>query len=149
MSEFALLRYNVAVPEIDERDDILVLRDPSGDLQRIQVKTRTARRRPKSGQWEASFSLRRDQLVEVSSPETTYVLLARVGSLWDGVVIPREDLLDLLVAKGYAIRRTPVGIRLVFDAGSVRVGASLDLGPWRNRWDIFRPRTKAPRSHGR
>ncbi len=43
MSEFLMLGYNVAIPEVDRGDDIFVVRDSDGNLGRIQVKTAKAK----------------------------------------------------------------------------------------------------------
>lgn len=39
MSEFLLRGYNVAIPEVDEGDDVLVVNDRADRLWRVQVKT--------------------------------------------------------------------------------------------------------------
>jgi hypothetical protein len=43
MSEFLMLGWNVAVPEVDIGDDIFVVQDDNGTLRRVQVKTSTGR----------------------------------------------------------------------------------------------------------
>ena len=41
MSEFLMLGWNVAIPEVDIGDDIFVVQDDNGTLRRVQVKTST------------------------------------------------------------------------------------------------------------
>ncbi len=47
MSEFLMLGWNVAIPEVDIGDDIFVVQDNSGTLRRVQVKTSTSTVRKK------------------------------------------------------------------------------------------------------
>jgi hypothetical protein len=55
MSEFLMLGWNVAIPEVDIGDDIFVVQDDSGTLRRVQVKTSTSKIR-KDG-FSAQFSV--------------------------------------------------------------------------------------------
>ncbi len=43
MSEFLIRGYNIAQPEVDRGDDLLVIHDINGEYQRIQVKTALAK----------------------------------------------------------------------------------------------------------
>jgi len=43
MSELLFRGWNVAIPEVDVGDDIFVVKDDSGQLQRVQVKTAIAK----------------------------------------------------------------------------------------------------------
>jgi hypothetical protein len=43
MAEFLLRGWNVALPEVDVGEDMLVVKDETGELWRIQVKTATAK----------------------------------------------------------------------------------------------------------
>ena len=45
MSEFLMLGWNVAIPEVDIGDDIFVVQDDNGTLRRVQVKTSTSTQR--------------------------------------------------------------------------------------------------------
>jgi hypothetical protein len=56
MSEFLILGWNVAIPEVDVGDDIFVVQDDNGTLRRIQVKTSasTTRQSGFSGKFSVS-----------------------------------------------------------------------------------------------
>lgn len=98
MSEFLMLGYNVAIPEVDRGDDIFVVRDSDGNLSRIQVKTAQA----KNGRngFAAQFALPREQLKSSPTPEITYVLLIRYQSKWERqFIIHRRDLADILAER--------------------------------------------------
>lgn len=98
MSEFLMLGYNVAIPEVDRGDDIFVVRDSDGNLSRIQVKTAKARDNKKG--FTIQFSLPREQLQSSPIPEITYILLIRHENKWTHqFAIRRRDLADKLVER--------------------------------------------------
>jgi len=94
MAEFLLRGYNVAIPEIDVGDDIFVVRDDSGELSRIQVKSTVARRRGgDSPVFSAQFNVGVAQLAEERRPELHFVFAARCDGHWsEFLVIPRDRL---------------------------------------------------------
>ncbi|HVX01096.1 MAG TPA: hypothetical protein VHA52_11795, partial [Candidatus Babeliaceae bacterium] len=55
MSEFLMLGWNVAIPEVDIGDDIFVVQDDNGTLRRVQVKTSTSTVR--TGSFSGQFSV--------------------------------------------------------------------------------------------
>ncbi len=92
MSEFLVRGYNVAVPEVDRGDDLFVVEDASGNFNRVQVKTATARTL-KNSSYTATFSISFAQLRRPVSPALFYVLAVRHMNSWpDYVVILRDDL---------------------------------------------------------
>jgi hypothetical protein len=91
MSEFLVRGWNIAVPEVDVGDDILVLKDSDGILRRVQVKTAQAVIRAQS--YSAQFSIPIKQLETSISPELTYVLVIRKGHLWSNLLILRRETL--------------------------------------------------------
>src|SRR5262249_42767849 len=91
MSEYLLRGYNVAMPEVDEGDDIFVVRARMGAIFRIQVKTAVAIRR-RNG-YSGTFSISRLQLETPSPLDLDYVLALRQGvGFWEFLVIPRTNL---------------------------------------------------------
>ncbi len=58
MSELLMRGWNVAIPEVDIGDDIFVVHDEKGILQKVQVKTSTATKRVKgfSGQFQVNIN---------------------------------------------------------------------------------------------
>ena len=95
MSEFLMLGWNVAIPEVDRGDDIFVVKDSDGDLRRVQVKTAQAKSTRKG--YTAQFSLPRQQLITQTTPELYFTLLIRGKDSWKELfVITRTDLADFL-----------------------------------------------------
>lgn len=93
MSEFLMLGWNVAIPEVDIGDDIFVVQDNSGTLRRVQVKTSTStvRKRGFSGQ----FSLSVKNLRNISNILVHYIFIVRHKDEWSKLlIIKQDDLLD-------------------------------------------------------
>lgn len=91
MAEFLMRGYNVAIPEVDVGDDILVVRDSDGEYARIQVKTTRVTKTGKG--YSARYSLKLRQLESPSAPETWYVFANRLLDKWASfIIISREDL---------------------------------------------------------
>lgn len=91
MSEFLMLGWNVAIPEVDIGDDIFVVQDDNGTLRRVQVKTSisTARKNSFSGQFSVSVK----NLRKISNILVHYVFLVRHNDEWSKPVIIRQDYL--------------------------------------------------------
>ena len=93
MAEFLIRGWNVAVPEVDVGDDMLVLQDKTGDLSRVQVKTASATKLKKG--YSARYSVRLSQLIQPTVPDLTYIFVTRLDSRWESfLVIPREALYE-------------------------------------------------------
>lgn len=93
MAEFLLRGWNVAMPEIDLGEDLFVIRDETGDLSRVQVKTATARLQ-RDG-YTAQFSVALRQLQRPRTPDLVYVFAVRSGAGWEPfVIIGRNALRD-------------------------------------------------------
>lgn len=91
MSEFLMLGWNVAIPEVDIGDDIFVVQDNNGTLRRVQVKTSTSTKRQLSfsGQFNVSVkSLRNFMNILVH-----YVFIVRHNDEWSKPVVIRQDYL--------------------------------------------------------
>ncbi|QKZ13041.1 hypothetical protein [Spirosoma sp. KUDC1026] len=97
MSEFLMLGWNVAIPEVDRGDDIFVVRDTDGNLSRIQVKT--AQARLYKGSYNAQFNLPREQLRVGSTPDITYVFLIRHEQSWKHLFAIERQRLALMLAE--------------------------------------------------
>ncbi|SDF13301.1 hypothetical protein SAMN04487996_10929 [Dyadobacter soli] len=91
MSEFLMLGWNVAIPEVDIGDDIFVVQDDSGTLRRVQVKTSTSTVR-KDG-FSAQFNVSVKNLRNISNILVHYVFLVRNHDEWSKPVIIRQDYL--------------------------------------------------------
>jgi hypothetical protein len=80
MAEFLLRGYNVAMPEVDEGDDVFVVEDQSGQLWRIQVKTAIGQRRGTS--WRAKYSVSLRQFEHPRDPKFFFVFAVRCDQDW-------------------------------------------------------------------
>ncbi len=91
MSEFLILGWNVAIPEVDIGDDIFVVQDDNGTLRRVQVKTSTSTDRKDSFSGQFSVSLK--NLRNISNILVHFIFLVRLNEEWSKPVIIRQDYL--------------------------------------------------------
>jgi hypothetical protein len=91
MSEFLILGWNVAIPEVEIGDDIFVVQDDNGTLRRVQVKTSTPTFRKDS--FSAQFSVSVKNLRNISNILVHYIFLVRLNDEWSKPVIIRQDYL--------------------------------------------------------
>ena len=91
MSEFLMLGWNVAIPEVDIGDDIFVVQDDDGTLRRVQVKTSTSTAR--KGNFSGQFSVSVKNLRNISNILVHYIFLVRHNDEWSKPVIIRQDFL--------------------------------------------------------
>lgn len=93
MSEFLMLGWNVAIPEVDIGDDIFVVQDDNGTLRRVQVKTSTSTIRKE--RFSGQFSISLKNLRNISNILVHYIFIVRHNDEWSKPVIIRQDhLLD-------------------------------------------------------
>lgn len=132
MAEFLIRGYNVAMPEVDEGDDIFVVHHV-GTLWRIQVKSANCRR-TRAG-IVARFSMSGSQLMTRRSPDLMFVFAARKAGRWaDFIVIRREELETLCSDFGAGkVLGSNVMFELTFTRKDVRCGG-LSLQRFRNAW---------------
>jgi hypothetical protein len=90
MAEYLLRGYNVAMPEVDEGDDIFVVHDGIGRLWRVQVKTAIGQ--PTRVGHRGKFAVGRKQLAKLKEPDLWYVFACRREAGWEFTVVPREVL---------------------------------------------------------
>ena len=91
MSEFLMIGWNVAIPEVDIGDDIFVVQDDNGTLRRVQVKTSTSTARKDS--FSGQFSVSVKNLRNISNILVHYIFLVRYNKEWSKPVIIRQDYL--------------------------------------------------------
>ena len=91
MSEFLVRGWNVAIPEVDIGDDIFVVKDDSGTLRRVQVKTSIATNRKDGFSGQFNLSLR--QLRNTANILIHYVFVLRCSSQWSALIVIRQDFL--------------------------------------------------------
>ena len=90
MGELCLRGYNVGMPEIDVGDDVFVVRDDTGAMWRLQVKTARGRRQQHS--WAFGFRARESSIQHPQTPELHFVFVMRLDTAWRFLVIDRTVL---------------------------------------------------------
>lgn len=91
MSEFLILGWNVAIPEVDIGDDIFVVQDNNGTLRRVQVKTSTSTTRKDSISGQFNVSVK--NLRSISNILVHNIFIVRHRDEWSKPVIIRQDYL--------------------------------------------------------
>jgi hypothetical protein len=98
MAEFAVLGYNVAVPEIDEGDDIFVSEPDTTRIWRVQVKASKAKR-PAAGTTPKSegfqFLVKKDFITDPNNNPPVHVVFAMrsdMDAFWRFLVFERPAL---------------------------------------------------------
>lgn len=137
MAEFLIRGWNVAVPEVDVGDDMLVLQDETGSLSRVQVKTASATKLKKG--YSARYTLRLSQLIQPTVPDLTYIFVARLDSSWKSfLIIPREALYEHYNTEQIGSLTKKGQISLYFRHLNGRVICSgQDLSKYLNAWDAW------------
>jgi hypothetical protein len=138
MAEFLMLGYNVAVPEVDVGDDILVIEDAKGAMYRVQVKTSNVRRLKGEAAFSARFQLPLKQLRRPIHPELYYVLTVRIeGGRWEFLVISRAELSRRHFRQNVGARRGQyASFVFTFREDSVD-GYGFDFQEYRNHWTRY------------
>ena len=91
MGELCLRGYNVAMPEIDKGDDIFVVRDDSGAMWRLQVKTSLGTANVKSRRYQ--FRIRNTAIQTPQTPELHFIFVLRKDTrTWRYLVMDRAVL---------------------------------------------------------
>lgn len=140
MAEFLLRGWNVALPEVDLGEDIFVVKDETGDLSRVQVKTATAR--PLQIGYSAQFNVSLDQLLTQRVPELVYVFAIRSFEGWGPfVILDQAELALEHTAHGVgSISRDDLILRFNVQDSYLRC-SDRDFLPYRNdwsRWPVIR-----------
>jgi hypothetical protein len=135
MAEFLLRGWNVAIPEVDEGDDIFVVKHEDGKLIRIQVKTSNAK--VLNNGFMATFSIGIQQLTDISKEDIVYVFLVRKDNNWiSPLIITREDLLDIMLTSGLNKNAKNQTIRFVFRDNEVLI-KQINLTQYQNNFEDF------------
>lgn len=111
MSEFLVLGWNAAIPEVDIGDDIVVIRDENDTLRRIQVKTSVATLRKNGYSGQCSVSLK--YLMNLGRSPVHFVFLLRHRLGWSDPVIVRQDRLLELV-QNIPVQKVGNGKRTIY-----------------------------------
>jgi hypothetical protein len=140
MAEFLLRGWNVALPEVDVGEDMLVVKDETGELWRIQVKTATAK--PLQTGYFAQFNVSLSQLFGERNPDLVYVFAIRSSEGWEPfVIVSRRQLALEHTSRGVgSISRDDLILRFNVQDSYLRC-SDRDFLPYRNdwsRWPVIR-----------
>lgn len=140
ISQFLARQWQVAVPEVDVGDDILVAQDLAQTL-RVQVKTSRAIEQKRS--YAGQFRLPISQVATPGTPELLYVFAVFRKHDWsDFVVISRRELADEHALQGAGRRQSQhLALRIRFEGATVRCGS--------RNWSRFRSNWPASADHHR
>lgn len=99
MSEFLERGYNVAIPEVDVGDDVIVIKDELGNLTRVQVKSTNLTKKEKDGKtagYATCVTIRRDQLYTQLETTLYYFMPFRFDDRWQTMLIIEQTELKKL-----------------------------------------------------
>jgi hypothetical protein len=133
MAEFLLRGWNVALPEVDVGEDMLAVKDETGELWRIQVKTATAK--PLQTGYSAQFNVSLSQLFGERNPDLVYVFAIRSSEGWGPfVVVSRRQLALEHTSHGVgSVSREDLILRFSVQDPHLRC-SDRDFLPYRNDW---------------
>lgn len=138
LTELLARRCNVAIPEVDEGEDVLAFVLDEPDVTRIQVKTATAKRLKQKGKYAARVSVPLAQVEAEPLTPLHYVFAIRLEDRWsDFVILSRDELSDLNQFYGVGYINQKAGelqLYLSFSPTSLTCSGQ-DLQPYRNAWD--------------
>lgn len=137
MSEFLMLGWNVAIPEVDRGDDIFVVKDDNGELRRVQVKT--AQAKDTAGSYTVQFSLPRLQLLFPQIQFYFFLLVRRNNNWSDLFVITGQNLAVMLAERlksGTGVKNVNLSIKVNTKTGKATSG-HIDFTPCRNIKGLF------------
>ena len=95
MGEFTLRGYNVAMPEIDKGDDVFVVRDETGAMWRLQVKTSLGAQQAASYRYQ--FRVRENMIQTAQNPELHFIFVMRNNGRWRFLVMDRAVLRNYVI----------------------------------------------------
>lgn len=155
MSELARRGYNVAIPEVDVGDDILVFNDDTGEVTRIQVKTSIAKPGDKVQSYQ--FAVRESAVTVAQNPDPIFAFVLRrprSGGVpgaeeWRFLLMRRDALANYYTAGAIGTKREQDGepyVQITFSeweagkhAGKVMAGPTTDLSQNLNDFSMFPP----------
>jgi hypothetical protein len=135
MSEFLLRGWNVAIPEVDEGDDIFVVRHETSKLMRIQVKASNLKVQRNSK--VAQFNISLKQLFDTPK-NFHYIFVSRDENSWKSLLIINQlDLLDLYKNQSLgSAHKDNLTLRLIFKNEKV-TNKKIDLTEYQNNFEDF------------
>lgn len=137
-SEFVLLGWNVAVPEIDVGTDTFVIDDKNNESQRVQVKTTYVKK--SSLGWSCGVNFKKNKL-RPGLFDVDYAIFAlrdKENNKWNShVIFKMDDLYSVITEAGYEIFENDSNLRIPIRY-SIKNNAyfikSVDISPKINDW---------------
>lgn len=147
MAEFLIREMNVAIPEVDIGDDVIVVRNEDDVVTRVQVKTVNAKLLKRSqNSFAARFQIPLEQLID-GPQHLVYALVVRRDRPWDEFVLIRRSILERLHA-GHRLgsvdaQRQRLMVTLRFEPDRIQSGV-LNLQFFRKRFTPWPPPDEFP-----
>jgi hypothetical protein len=138
LAEILMRQVNVAVPEVDEGEDVFAFHSGEPEVTRLQVKTANAEALKEEGRYAARVSVPLAQLRTKERVRLYYLFAVRLADRWtDFVIISHLDLDDLSRTEGVGYANQKAGelqLHLSFGPTSL-VCSAHDLQSYRNAWN--------------
>jgi hypothetical protein len=132
MSEFLLRGYNVAIPEVDEGDDVLVVSNRAESLWRVQVKTAICVQRGYGFSGQFAVPLR--QIKEISRTRLHFVFALRCDRHWEFVILDKYQLRREHSRHNVGSRAGDGVVFYLAVRQSEVICSGRDWQPFRNQW---------------
>lgn len=135
---YCLVRgWNVATPEVDVGDDLIVIEDKKGIFFRIQVKT--AKTTERANGYTVQFNIPVKQLVATIDPEIYYFLMVLHNENWsDKIIISRQDLADLYIHQQIgSVSHGNLMLYFIFQKDSKVTCSGIDFSEYNHNLDNF------------
>ncbi|MDE0453335.1 MAG: hypothetical protein OXI90_16400 [Gammaproteobacteria bacterium] len=144
ISQLLVREWQVAAPEIDVGDDLLVAQD-LGRVLRVQVKTCRAKELRKS--YAGQFRLSAQQVATPRTPELFFVLVVFHDQDWsDFLPIPRRDLHEEHVLYDVGSRSGDgISLHVSFSEAAVQCSGR-DWSRFRDNWSVLSGSTRLERT---
>lgn len=143
ISQLLIREWQVAAPEVDIGDDLLIAMDLARIL-RVQVKT--CRVREQRNSYVGRFRLSVEQVARPSTPELVFVFALYRNETWaDFLVIPRRDLLDETTLHNVGGRGGHINLYIRLTDTTVQC-QNRDWSHFRNAWTILSGSASARRA---
>jgi hypothetical protein len=133
MAELLWRGWNVALPEVDVGEDVFVVKDESGELWRVQVKTATAK--PQQTGYSAQFKVSLKQLETLRTPDLVYIFAIRSLGGWETFIVMDRSTLhrEHEIHRIGSVSQGNLVLRVSQDASFLRC-SERDLLPYKGDW---------------
>ena len=145
LAEFLIRQMNVAIPEVDVGDDVIVVRDDLDEITRVQVKSANAKQHKNPANFTATFKIPLKQLEE-GPQQLVYAFVVRRNDRWEEFVMVRRSVLFELHSVhglGSAVDENNLMLRLSFAPADIQ-NKNLSLQPFRSCFQPWPPPAVVP-----